>query len=185
MRVVSSASEINDQPLKPPSKTAILEAKHLVIAKHRKIPIKKGTIVPQGDALGSVQLETFDEVVAGAHIGEGSSWDELMIELHGGNVRKAKKEAKAITSARNKEVEGVAHALDKKQTIGDSEVTEVFHDVRLDKTRGPKTELTLYVKNPDGNEQKFSGVVRSKDEIVMLPGQDFTLPKQSDLELAA
>lgn len=128
------------------SRVAIHEAMHAVVAKRRGVGIKIATVRPGEGYLGMVETSSFDAPTAMAAVGTGGTGhDEAIVEYSGQSASAAHEVAKDIVSENPLEVHAVASLLDRKGTVGDSEITDAMENADVE-------DVAVQYINPDGRE---------------------------------
>lgn len=171
----------------PSNDTAIHEAQHVVAAEVNGTDIVMTTINPEGDSLGRTLPSRMDAIAAiAAHAmgGRGTGHDRRVVRFMGHDESSVAGVARSILTKNVHKVKAVARELEKKRTIFGSEIKSVMQEADDDKRLGPKKSVDVYVKTPDGSEQKFTKD-NIRNENIMVPGDWITFPvRQAEDELA-
>lgn len=154
-----------------PGETAIHEAKHAVAAVVNGTPVKEVTIIPGPGYLGLTELGRPDPIAAAAPYATGSKggeYDVSVIPLMGGDVNSASSAGRSIIYGNPEAVEEVASVVEERKTITGYEVKQAMNRVGNKRKEGEKA--TVFIKNPDGREQRITDV-NVKNGVVMVPGE--------------
>jgi hypothetical protein len=150
----------------PSGITANHEAAHVVASKGK---IRRATIIPRGDALGSTEPEVMTPAAAAAAAADGhsgTSWDEFLTERYlGVPFGQAKAAARAELSGKEFEKQAVASTLQKKGTIFQADVDEAYRLADKAKKGIGTVEVTL-IDNSGKKTQYRSESTKSVSQIV-------------------
>ncbi len=146
------------------SKTALHEAKHLVLLHANGTGAKSGTIEPGPGYLGMVEPNSFDAVAAlGPHAdGDSGTSHDVMVAAYGGaDIKASTIIAQSMLSKLREEVRIIAGLLETERTVTGGRVEQVINK----HTQDPDEEVE--VTDPLGNVSNFK-TERSKRHWLVL-----------------
>lgn len=167
-----------------PGDTAIHEATHAVPAAINGTPIEQVSIIPGPGYLGITKLGRPDAISALAPHATGASGtghDVFIASLMVPNISSAENVARSIVYNNKEKINEVATDLEENKTMSGSQVKAAMDRVDKKKVEGDKA--TVFIKNPDGFEQRIPDL-DIRDGIVilptdnMIPSKHYELPKE-------
>lgn len=160
------ASKLKEQIINP-SDTARHEATHIVVAGQ----IRRATIIPSGNALGStepVEMTAAAAMAAHAMGHDGTGWDEFLTKfLLRVNPESAASVARAVLANKEEELQAVAEELEEKKTIGQYDVERAYQKAERRRQRIDRAKIV--VLRPNGKSEEHE--LESHHNIVMIPGR--------------
>jgi hypothetical protein len=167
---VSSAGKFEER--ERPGETALHEAEHAVVAEENGTAVVSATIVPGEGYSGLTMLSKTDAVAAAAPHSNGrrgTSWD-MQIVRRMGSESAAIHAAQHILAGNKEKVDEVASILEKKKTIGRTEVRDAMDGVY----KKEREAVTVWLRDPAGRERKLTDV-RVVEGKLIIPGEWVTL----------
>lgn len=166
-----SAVAIEDKPqsLQQPSSTARHEANHAVLAERNGTSVIDATVIPGPGYLGLTRLSRPDAIAAvGPHADGmgGTGHDVRIARLMGHHEASIGSIAKKIANENKSHIHAVATELDKKGTLGGSEIRSIIKSVDS-KKENPVRRVEIFIKNENGDQRKIE--INSSNKTVMIP----------------
>lgn len=155
---------------KQPSSVGDHEATHAALLILRGKRVKKATVIPEGDSLGSVESDVFDEVAAvGPHAkgSSGTGWDIFLVKRRGSSVDNAISAAKDLINKNDDKIRAVGNALDENKTMTHYDIKKVMDQVDEDKNKPPNADIL--VTDIYGGQREIKDVSVSPEGFVSVP----------------
>lgn len=155
---------------KKPSSVADHEATHAALLILRGKQAKRATIIQEGDALGSVEPDVFDEVAAvGPHAkgSSGTGWDIFLTKQRGYNVGNAISTARSLINVNEEPIRAIGNALDEKKTMTHYDIKKVMDQAIEEKNKQPTAHLL--VTDSNGGQREIKNVPLNHDGSATVP----------------
>lgn len=152
------------------SRTARAEGAHITVAHNLNIETRWATVIPnhRTGSAGAMMPDVMHPTIAMAHAGMGDSHDRRIVLSMGANPESHARAAQLILLNDSETHEDVSTALDKRGTMGRSEILSVINKSREDAKERKIPKATIFIKSANGRQTQIDNV-RVEGGSVVLP----------------